>query len=112
MVEGARCEKCKNGYFNLTKENSEGCERKFKNFIFLVQFNLKLKKKIKACSCNLIGTSGNLGCDKVTGLCSCKAYVTGRACDQCLVKKKKIFFHQFLIIIYYLIAWLFWSNYG
>ncbi len=35
------------------------------------------------CSCNLIGTAGNLGCDKKNGLCSCKANVAGRACDQC-----------------------------
>ena len=64
LVEGSRCERCQNGYFNLTKENPEGCE---------------------PCSCSLIGTSGNLGCDKITGLCTCKQFVTGRACDQCLV---------------------------
>lgn len=63
LVEGLRCDRCQNGYFNLTLENPDGCE---------------------PCSCNLIGTTGNLGCDKYTGLCSCKQFVAGRACDQCL----------------------------
>lgn len=63
LVEGQNCDRCKNGYFNLTTENPNGCE---------------------PCSCNTIGTTGNLGCDKDSGLCSCKRYVTGRACDQCL----------------------------
>lgn len=63
FVDGENCDRCKNGYFNLTRENPDGCE---------------------PCSCNLIGTSGNLGCDKVSGLCECKRFVTGRACDQCL----------------------------
>ncbi len=30
LVVGDRCESCKDGYFNLTKENSEGCQRKYK----------------------------------------------------------------------------------
>ncbi|CAF0857038.1 unnamed protein product [Brachionus calyciflorus] len=63
LVEGENCDRCKNGYFNLTLENPEGCE---------------------PCSCNLIGTTGNLGCDKLSGLCECKRFVTGRACDECM----------------------------
>jgi laminin, beta 1 len=27
LVEGLRCDRCQNGYFNLTSENPEGCER-------------------------------------------------------------------------------------
>ena len=64
LVEGQNCDRCKNGFFNLTTENPDGCQ---------------------PCSCNTIGTTGNLGCDKHSGLCSCKRFVTGRACDQCLV---------------------------
>jgi laminin beta 1 len=29
LVEGERCDRCKNGYFNLTAENPEGCERNY-----------------------------------------------------------------------------------
>ena len=28
-VEGPRCDHCKTGFFNLTEENPDGCERKF-----------------------------------------------------------------------------------
>ncbi|KAL5014853.1 hypothetical protein ScPMuIL_009123 [Solemya velum] len=61
-VEGRRCDTCVNGYWNLREGNELGCE---------------------ACSCSSIGTIGNYGCDKWTGLCHCKRYVTGRSCDQC-----------------------------
>ena len=27
LVEGLRCDRCQNGYFNLTSENPDGCER-------------------------------------------------------------------------------------
>ncbi len=67
LVEGQNCDRCKNGYFNLTAENPDGCQ---------------------SCSCNTIGTTGNMGCDKISGLCSCKRFVTGRACDKCLVSMK------------------------
>lgn len=53
----------------------------------------------KACSCNLIGTTGNLGCDKITGLCSCKAFVAGRACDQCAVCCVEFFKNEQKIIV-------------
>lgn len=38
-----------------------------------------------ACSCSNVGTVGNYGCDKITGLCRCKRFVTGRNCDECYV---------------------------
>ena len=85
LVEGQRCDRCQNGYFNLTAENPDGCERKKYFFNFFLIFILYKIFILKACSCNLIGTTGNLGCDKISGLCSCKQFVTGRACDQCLV---------------------------
>ncbi|CAH1782676.1 unnamed protein product [Owenia fusiformis] len=62
-VTGIRCDTCLDGYWNLLEENPDGCE---------------------ACTCNTLGTVGNYGCDKVTGVCTCKRFVTGRSCDTCL----------------------------
>ena len=64
FVEGRRCDMCRDGYWNLTPDNPEGCE---------------------ACVCNTLGTVGNHGCDKNSGECRCKRYVTGRICDACMV---------------------------
>jgi hypothetical protein len=77
LVEGQNCDRCMNGYFNLTEENPDGCQ---------------------SCSCNTIGTTGNMGCDKVSGLCSCKRFVTGRACDRCLVSESS---WTFIISLYW-----------
>ncbi|KAK2178481.1 hypothetical protein NP493_542g02038 [Ridgeia piscesae] len=63
FVEGRRCDQCMHGYWNMAPENPEGCE---------------------PCSCHTLGTVGNYGCDKRTGECRCKRFVTGRNCDQCL----------------------------
>ncbi|KAK2718943.1 laminin subunit beta-1-like [Artemia franciscana] len=62
-VEGRQCDRCKNGFWNFTSENPDGCQE---------------------CSCNTLGTVGNLGCDVITGSCSCKRHVIGRDCDVCL----------------------------
>ncbi|XP_074646812.1 laminin subunit beta-1-like [Tubulanus polymorphus] len=62
-IDGRRCDTCKNGYWDLQTDNPDGC---------------------RACSCNLLGTVGNYGCDKVDGTCQCKRYVTGRDCDSCM----------------------------
>lgn len=62
-VDGTRCDRCKNGFWNLQASNPDGCI---------------------ACSCNLLGTFNNEGCDKITGYCTCKRLVTGENCDQCL----------------------------
>nr|XP_023021103.1 laminin subunit beta-1 isoform X2 [Leptinotarsa decemlineata] len=61
-VEGRRCDYCKNGYWNFTEENPDGCEK---------------------CTCHTLGTIDNQGCHVDTGECFCKRYVTGRDCDQC-----------------------------
>lgn len=37
-----------------------------------------------ACSCNTQGTVDNQGCNKETGECTCKRYVHGRDCNQCI----------------------------
>lgn len=62
-VEGRRCDSCKNGFWNFTPTNPDGCE---------------------PCTCNILGTIDNQGCDTQTGDCICKRYVTGRDCNQCL----------------------------
>lgn len=62
-MEGRRCDQCRHGFWNFTEENPDGCQ---------------------ACSCNLLGTYENQGCNVYSGECTCKRYVTGRDCDQCL----------------------------
>ncbi|XP_066247088.1 laminin subunit beta-1 isoform X1 [Euwallacea similis] len=62
-VEGRRCDQCKNGFWNFTDENPDGCQ---------------------SCTCNTLGTVDNQGCNVYTGECTCKRYVTGRDCFQCL----------------------------
>ncbi|XP_033647467.1 laminin subunit beta-1-like [Asterias rubens] len=62
FTTGVRCDICQDGYWNLRSENPDGCQ---------------------ACTCNTLGTEGNRGCNKQTGNCVCKRYVTGRNCDQC-----------------------------
>ncbi|GAB1608593.1 laminin subunit beta-1-like [Argonauta hians] len=61
-VTGRRCDTCENGFWNLQKDNPTGCE---------------------ACVCNDVGTSPGNSCDKTSGNCLCKRYVTGKQCDQC-----------------------------
>ncbi|XP_071442864.1 laminin subunit beta-1 isoform X2 [Hetaerina americana] len=62
-VDGRRCDRCKNGFWNFNEDNPDGCQ---------------------ACTCNTSGTIGNQGCNMLTGECTCKRYVTGRDCNQCL----------------------------
>lgn len=61
-VEGKRCDTCKDGFYNLDESNQQGCE---------------------ACDCSMIGTVTNSSCDKDSGMCLCKRYVTGERCDTC-----------------------------
>ncbi|KAH8870413.1 Laminin subunit beta-1 [Schistosoma japonicum] len=62
-VGGEKCDRCKVGFWNFQAENPDGCE---------------------SCSCNMIGTIDNGGCDPFTGLCTCKRFVGGPNCDRCL----------------------------
>jgi len=63
-VDGARCDRCRDGYFGLNEENPDGCS---------------------PCDCDSLGTlGGGNTCDPYTGQCTCKRYTTGRRCDQCL----------------------------
>ncbi|KAJ6668143.1 hypothetical protein lerEdw1_015520 [Lerista edwardsae] len=63
-VQGPRCDKCKPGFFGLSSENPQGCQR---------------------CQCDPRGTmQDGHQCDAITGDCFCKRLVTGRSCNQCL----------------------------
>uniref|UniRef100_A0A673LPH3 Laminin subunit beta-2-like n=1 Tax=Sinocyclocheilus rhinocerous TaxID=307959 RepID=A0A673LPH3_9TELE len=63
-VEGARCDKCKPGFFGLSASDPRGCQ---------------------PCKCDPRGTvSGSSQCDPVSGDCFCKRLVTGHSCNQCL----------------------------
>lgn len=64
-VDGRRCDQCKEGYWNFSENSPEGCQ---------------------SCSCNILGTVDNQGCNVFTGECTCKRYVTGRDCNQCAPK--------------------------
>lgn len=46
------------------------------------RLNLTCCRFLAACKCNPEGTS-QPKCDKATGVCNCRAGVTGRFCDQC-----------------------------
>ncbi|MEE6481234.1 hypothetical protein FKM82_012797 [Ascaphus truei] len=63
-VEGERCDRCKEGFYDMDAHNPDGCQ---------------------SCGCNSLGTvPGGNSCDSRDGSCYCKRFVTGRKCDQCL----------------------------
>ncbi|XP_052597506.1 laminin subunit alpha-3 isoform X1 [Peromyscus californicus insignis] len=62
-VTSPTCSVCKPLYWNLAKENPSGCSE---------------------CQCHEAGTVSGIGeCGQGDGDCSCKAHVTGDACDTC-----------------------------
>ncbi|VDD82162.1 unnamed protein product [Mesocestoides corti] len=62
-VGGDKCDRCRDGYWNFRADNPDGCEE---------------------CKCHMLGTLENIGCDQVTGACTCKRYVEGEFCDRCM----------------------------
>uniref|UniRef100_A0A8C1T9L1 Laminin, beta 2-like n=1 Tax=Cyprinus carpio TaxID=7962 RepID=A0A8C1T9L1_CYPCA len=63
-VKGQRCDYCKEGHYGLSLDNPLGCH---------------------PCNCDPRGiTMIGAPCDQISGDCSCKRYVTGRYCNQCL----------------------------
>ncbi|NXQ61933.1 LAMB2 protein, partial [Anthoscopus minutus] len=63
-VAGPRCDHCKPGFFGLSTDNPQGCQR---------------------CQCDPRGTvADGSQCDPISGECFCKQLVTGRSCKQCL----------------------------
>ncbi|KAB5546301.1 hypothetical protein PHYPO_G00070480 [Pangasianodon hypophthalmus] len=63
-VQGQRCDYCKEGHYGLSQNDPLGCQ---------------------SCNCDPRGTNmmGPL-CNHISGECSCKRYVTGRYCNQCI----------------------------
>lgn len=47
----------------MQERNPEGCEQ---------------------CTCDILGTRNNSGCNMHTGECTCKELVTGKDCNQCM----------------------------
>lgn len=83
-VEGRRCDHCKPGFWDLHENNPDGCKGKG---TLKVKFekNTCIEHLYLACSCNQLGTVGNLGCDVHNGECVCKRNVVGRDCNECAV---------------------------
>ncbi|XP_028308812.1 laminin subunit beta-2 isoform X2 [Gouania willdenowi] len=63
-VRGLRCDDCKHGYYGLSQSDPLGCQ---------------------PCNCDPRGIIMMAApCDQISGDCSCKRYVVGRYCNQCL----------------------------
>ncbi|XP_066526394.1 laminin subunit beta-1 [Hoplias malabaricus] len=63
-VRGQRCDYCKEGHYGLSQNDPLGCQ---------------------PCNCDTRGiTMLGAPCDPISGDCSCKRYVTGRYCNQCI----------------------------
>ncbi|XP_042867621.1 laminin subunit beta-1-like isoform X3 [Penaeus japonicus] len=79
-VDGLKCDRCKAGYWNFTADNPEGCQEIAEDY----KNQPRSEWPQKPCTCHLLGTLNNAGCNVLTGECSCKRFVTGRDCNQCL----------------------------
>lgn len=97
-VKGTRCDDCKEGYYGLSQNDPLGCQRMCSSAAKMC-LNINKSRYLKslcafmflclyssACNCDprgiiVIGAP----CDQISGDCSCKRYVTGRYCNQCLV---------------------------
>ena len=65
FVQGLRCDSCKDGYQTLGSDPLNGCS---------------------SCGCNPAGVlEASQQCDKDLGECTCKRFVQGRTCDECMV---------------------------
>uniref|UniRef100_A0A8C4RHI6 Laminin subunit beta-1 n=1 Tax=Erpetoichthys calabaricus TaxID=27687 RepID=A0A8C4RHI6_ERPCA len=63
-VEWVRCDRCKPGFFGLSRDDPQGCQY---------------------CRCNRLGSVLTPSpCDPVTGECICQRFATGPLCDHCL----------------------------
>ncbi|XP_051546192.1 laminin subunit beta-4 isoform X1 [Myxocyprinus asiaticus] len=63
-VEGEHCDRCKFGFYGLSRDDPSGCQ---------------------ICRCNFMGTMHTGSpCDQTTGRCICEHFAYGPQCDQCL----------------------------
>lgn len=60
-VEGPKCDRCAQGFYNLSSSNPEGCTK---------------------CSCSLEGSVSER-CDPLTGQCQCRTHFDGINCERC-----------------------------
>ncbi|CAN9498663.1 unnamed protein product [Ophioblennius macclurei] len=60
-VGGAKCERCKPGFYGLREDDPAGCQE---------------------CRCHPLGSAGS--CDDQTGACRCEGWASGALCDQCV----------------------------
>lgn len=95
-IEGERCDRCKEGHYDLSAEDPDGCQRKNSFNMCLtwmissqtIDKHLNFVSCLIACGCNSLGTiPGGISCDSVEGNCYCKRFVMGKQCDQCMVIK-------------------------
>ena len=70
----------KTGFWNAwwRGEDKARASKVFNDF-----FPFRPRHFLTACSCNLLGTIGNYGCDKTSGQCTCKRFVVGEDCGRC-----------------------------
>ncbi|XP_078276381.1 laminin subunit beta-3 isoform X2 [Rhinoraja longicauda] len=61
-VEGARCDRCKSGFYRLLATNPAGCQR---------------------CACSEQGSEPGRSCSEGSGQCRCLPHVVGPTCDRC-----------------------------
>lgn len=73
-VLGVKCDRCLEGFYNLSSENSVGCQG-VSSFFFNNSY------KFLACNCDNGGSIG-ISCDQLTGQCKCKSRVQGLKCNE------------------------------
>lgn len=89
-VEGERCDRCRGGHYGLS-DQPEGCKGTDTHAARVPLWASTQRPRydcVPACSCSPLGVlPGGNPCDSETGSCFCKRLVTGRNCDQCVVRK-------------------------
>uniref|UniRef100_A0A3Q4GR11 Laminin subunit beta-1-like n=1 Tax=Neolamprologus brichardi TaxID=32507 RepID=A0A3Q4GR11_NEOBR len=111
---GNNCEQCKPFYYQHPESDIRDaniCQREFTDFLSSM-FAFTSTKKLnvgcflrkltfhddtgRPCTCSPLGTlPGGNPCDRETGSCFCKRLVTGRDCDQCVVRNP---FRPFMLV--------------
>lgn len=61
------------------------CNQQSKPFICYKYYRAVILLYFTECDCDAYGTLENYECDRFTGDCICKRFVTGQRCDMCIV---------------------------